>query len=68
MNDLGQMVCPLLFGLLLTAVFIGSLIWAYADAEQRNKSGCLVALLVFFFWPIGLLIWLIFRPDERDRH
>jgi len=66
MNDLGAYI-PVLFFLVTTVIFVGSLIWAYADAERRNKSGCLVALLVFFFWPIGLLIWLIFRPDGRER-
>jgi uncharacterized membrane protein YwaF len=66
MNELGAYI-PVLFFLTMTIVFVGSLIWAYADAERRNKSGCLVALLVFLFWPIGLLIWLIFRPDGRER-
>jgi hypothetical protein len=34
---------------------------------MRGKSGCLVALLVFLVsWPAGLIIWLIFRPDEKS--
>jgi len=54
-----------IFGLAYLVVVVLSVIWAYADAEDRGKSGCLVALLVIFLaWPIGLLIWLIFRPEK----
>lgn len=51
---------PLLVG------FFYSVFWAYQDAEKRGKSGCLVALLVFLVsWPAGLIIWLIFRPENK---
>ena len=34
------------------------------DAERRGKSGCLVAILVFFLsWPLGLILWIVFRPE-----
>jgi hypothetical protein len=43
-----------------------SAFWAYDDAERRGKSGCLVALLVLFVsWPVGLILWLVFRPEPR---
>ena len=45
------------------SVYIGSCIWAARDAGQRGKSGCLVGLLVFVSWPIGLLLWIAARPD-----
>jgi len=46
-------------------IVIGSVVWAYKDANERGKSGWLVALMVFFVsWPAGLLIWLVFRPDK----
>lgn len=49
------------------ALFIWSVIWAYADAERRDKSGCLVALLVLFLsWLLGLIAWLVFRPEEKS--
>ena len=59
------------FGLILlivSLVFFGlwvwSIVWAYRDAEKHGKSGVLVALLVAFLsWPLGLLAWVIFRPD-----
>lgn len=55
--------------LLLLVLYVWSVIWAVRDAEKRGKSGCLVALLVILLaYPIGLLVWLIFRPeDRRDR-
>jgi uncharacterized membrane protein YozB (DUF420 family) len=53
-------------GLVFVIVFLWSVIWAYNDAERRGKSGCLVALLVFLLsWPVGLIIWLVFRPEEK---
>jgi len=53
--------------LVILIVYIWSVVWAYNDAERRGKSGCLVALLVFLLtWPMGLIIWLIFRPENRN--
>lgn len=39
-------------------------IWASMDASERGKSGCLVFILVFFLGPIGLIIWLLIRPNK----
>lgn len=47
---------------LFTAHYFGIIFWSYADANQRRKSGCLVALLVTFMPIMGLILWLIFRP------
>ncbi len=61
MSDVGDWVKTALVLLLL----LWSLRWAYRDAEARGKSGCLISGVVFFFgWPISLIVWLIFRPDE----
>ena len=55
----------LLFSLLIFVIYIGSVIWAFADAQYRGKSGCLVALLVLLLvWPVGLVIWLLIRPSR----
>ena len=66
-----SMILMVVLGLVSLAffgVYIWSVIWSYADAEKRGKSGCLVALLVAFAsWPLGLLIWFVARPDERGR-
>ena len=51
---------------LVFVVYAGSLAWVFADAENRGKSGCLVVLVVMFlFWPIGLVVWLVFRPNRK---
>jgi hypothetical protein len=49
------------------ALYVYSIIWSYGDAEQRGKSGCLVALLVALLsWPLGLLVWVVLRPDRGE--
>ena len=46
-------------------LLVASLIWVYRDAEVRNKSGTLVVLLVLLLnWPLSLLLWLVFRPED----
>lgn len=43
---------------------LASAMWAYGDAKRRGKPAALVALLVVFgAWPMGLIAWLIFRPE-----
>lgn len=52
-----------LFTALFVGLFVWSLVWVYGDAERRGKSGCLVVLVILFFgWPMSLLLWLVFRP------
>ena len=63
---LGGIVVLLLVAALL-ALVVWSLVWAYRDAEDRGKSGCLVVLLVLLIsWPVGLLAWYVFRPEKRE--
>ncbi len=53
-------------GVFFTVVYVYSIVWAYSDAETRGSSGILVALLVALVqWPIGLILWLVFRPGWR---
>jgi len=59
-------ILEVLLGLAILGLWGWSIVWAYGDAERRGKSGCLVALLVLLLsWPVGLIAWLVFRPDER---
>lgn len=45
---------------------LASALWAYADAERRGKPGCLAALLVVLLtWPVGLIVWLLIRPEKK---
>lgn len=46
---------PFIIGLLIA-------IWVYKDAEKRGKSGALWLIIVWFTFPIGLIIWLVVRP------
>lgn len=51
-------------GMFVGVLYLGSIVWAAIDAVKRDRSGCLIGLLVFFTWPFGLLIWLIARPPR----
>ncbi len=58
----------LLIGLVIIPLPLLTAVWAYGDAQRRGKSGCLVALLVFFLsWPLGLILWIVFRPEDPFR-
>ena len=36
------------------------------DARRRGKSPLLVTLTILFFFPLGLIVWLLFRPEPLD--
>ena len=36
--------------------------WCGQDARNRGKSPVLVCLVVIFFFPLGLILWLLLRP------
>jgi hypothetical protein len=36
------------------------------DARRRGKSPLLVSLLVLFSFPLGVIIWLLFRPEPLN--
>lgn len=48
--------------LVLTAMVLVAL-WAIKDAMRRRKSPLLVVIAVVFFFPFGLIAWLLFRPN-----
>ena len=52
-------------GSILVVAYLLSIVWAGRDASARGKSGCLVAFLVWLFWPLSLLVWIALRP-KRD--
>lgn len=45
-------------------LFLISIFWAYADANSREKSGCLWALIIWFTWPLGLIAYLLLRDQD----
>lgn len=57
----------LVLSLALFVIYAWSVFWAFGDAERRGKSGCLVALLLLLSWPLGLLLWIVFRPEDGRR-
>lgn len=37
-----------------------------ADARRRGKPAILVVLLALVSFPLGLLLWLVFRPEPLE--
>ena len=65
----GLGILGIILALVVLVLYVWSIIWAYKDAELRGKPGWLVALLVALLsWPIGLLVWLLFRPKSHVVH
>lgn len=63
----GGEIILFLYVLALAVVYVGSIVWAYRDAEQRETNGLLVALLVALAaWPLGLIVWLLIRPARTN--
>jgi uncharacterized membrane protein YwaF len=67
-------ISPEFFPRLLAILFIGTLLLAFAlvvritvkDARRRGKSPVLVTLLVLISFPLGLIVWRLFRPEPID--
>jgi hypothetical protein len=51
-------------GVIFLIFFAASLVWVYADSQQRGKTGCLWLLIVFFTWPLGVIVYLILRDQN----
>jgi hypothetical protein len=47
-------------------LWVANVIWAFRDARSRGRSGVLVALLVMWSFPIGMLLWMLFRPERLE--
>jgi hypothetical protein len=57
-------IIPVFIWLCFLVTWIASAAWSYHDAKKRRKPAVYVVLLVLFgAWPLGLLAWLIFRPE-----
>ena len=52
-----------------TVLVIANGVWAFRDARRRGRSGILIGLLVFCTFPLGVILWLLARPDiEEKKH
>lgn len=64
--------CIALVALLLVSLWRAAA-WAERDALLRGKSPLFVKCAIIFFFPWGLIAWMLFRPrivgsdDVRDR-
>ena len=47
--------------LVLFFLFLYSLAWVYEDANAHGKTGSLWLLIVWFTWPIGVLVYYLLR-------
>ena len=57
---------PLLFLCALLGLLGWTLRVCAADARRRGKSPLLVAILIFLSFPLGLIVWLLLRPEPLD--
>ncbi len=60
-------VSVLALALAALALYVWSLVWVYRDARDRGCSAGLITVLVALVsWPLGLLVWVFFRPEALD--
>lgn len=50
----------------LVLVLCAYIAWAASDARRRGKSALFVCIAVTFFFPFGLVAWLLFRPRVAE--
>lgn len=63
----GLGLISILIGIVLLVFVVWSVIWSYYDARRRGKPPLLVALMVLFMvWPVGLVLWLMLRPQKVE--
>jgi hypothetical protein len=70
MEDISSLFAKLLAILLVVFLLVALTIvvrFLAADARRRGKSPFLVVLLCFLSFPLGLIAWLIFRPEPVNR-
>lgn len=63
MRDALSVLLPFFIALIFLVVLGALLHFCWNDAKQRGKPPLLVTLLVFCFFPVGLVAWLLFRPE-----
>jgi hypothetical protein len=56
-SEIGYMIPALFFFF----VFLYSLAWVYEDANAHGKTGSLWLLIVWFTWPVGMLVYYLLR-------
>ncbi len=64
MAGIGPICC--LVNILSLIISIVIAYWMYKDAEKRGENAALWGVLGFFLGLIGLIIWLVVRPDMYE--
>ena len=69
LNNLGAilLVVVAFLGAFLAALWVSLVLWTFRDARARSRdpfAQMLAALMIAFFGPLGLFIYLILRPHE----
>jgi len=52
--------------IIILVIWIAIGVWLYKDAEKRGKSGALWLIIGLVTGIIGIIIWLIVRPDMSE--
>lgn len=60
----GSILLSLLAMAAVIAVYIWMMVWVNNDAKARGQSGCMPMVLILLFGPIGLIVWLLMRPQD----
>lgn len=50
--------------LVFLILFLYSLAWVYQDANSHGKTGSLWLLIVWFTWPVGVLVYYLLRNKQ----
>ena len=58
-------ICVALGALIGFAIEIYIIYFLYTDANARGQNGVLWAIIGFFTGLLGLIIWLIMRPEKK---
>lgn len=54
--------------IVVSVVFICTMIWVYTDAHGRGKNPIIALLfLTLITWPLSLLWWLWLRPERINK-
>ena len=61
-------VFEVVFAAALAILIVGCCLWVVNDARRRGKSPLAVFLLVVLSFPLGLAVWLVFRPEPAAVH
>ncbi len=62
---LGVFICFIPVIAVIIAIAIG--VWMYRDAEKRGESGALWLIIGIVGGIIGLIVWLIVRPEIGEK-